>query len=451
MLAGTICQHFLTLEGAILSLAQAIATVKSDVPLVTDAFYKDVVAEGMKLKAVPAPLLNLRNWILRCARCGYDVPAIADPTVQNPRQDFLRAFERDGILHTYFKWLVKYMRQGFNSMMWLDALVCWVAILQLDASKQDANDPFDLPMDPIPDAQIKPGYRNARHAWTWLVRTLGIKPEDVPLYFMPLYSTRGWSAFTPLTKATPFDVSGAGPGIDSSHVQFITASNDPHMDMLDDFRVLGESPYRLLYRVRSSYANSYEDSVFPSVNLGEACAIPNKHFSWPLPLEVDPATAHKCVRMGDQVYGLIPEAEVIPTEQIFRPDVKAVKGGIAQPIWKVRREHVERRGELRGEHGASRGRAVLLSVSVPAVCGLPSDSQSRGSIPSKLHHGPAERRRCMLTQTHNNRRRRTEPPSSPLALHSEPRPVPLAHLFIRFANTHTHNHAQTTHRALDWP
>ena len=62
---GAIVQHNLSLEGMLLNLAPAIATVISDIPLVLDTLYTDVCRVGLNLPRIPEPLRRMRDALLR--------------------------------------------------------------------------------------------------------------------------------------------------------------------------------------------------------------------------------------------------------------------------------------------------------------------------------------------------------------------------------------------------
>jgi hypothetical protein len=361
---GKICLHFLCFEGLIATLTPAIATVKTDVPLVLDTLYVDICRRGLQLKKVPKPLERVMHWILRCCSIGYDVPAISDRDSKGnlrpsktPREDFLQAFEKGGLLHDYLEWTGKYFRAGANSLMWLDILVnCRRLLLTLtspdgaavDSSLLSRTDPFDLPapssassssagegITVFPDDEIPAGFRFARHAYTWLTGELGLTVERVKELFIPAWSSRGFSAFTPLTKPEPC-VLGVENGVQSSHFQYWISSPNPTEGHLRHFAVLEQAPFLFLYRIDSAFLNHVNGQRMPAVTLGAPLALARSALSIQPFIEISKSSVHESVTLGGGRYGLLWKSITLLSEQTFHPQQRAIPGGVMTPIWKVK-------------------------------------------------------------------------------------------------------------------
>jgi hypothetical protein len=346
---ATICQHLLSFEGMLCSLAPAIATVVSDIPLVLDSFYGEVCRVGLHLDVVPNELVRMRNIILRLCHVGYKLPAIFEvdaatglPVLpKTPLEDFLDMFVQGGALHQYLVWIAKFMRLGAGSLQWLDALLCWRRILQIhDPARLAATEPFDLDMSVLPDEEVLPGYRYAKRAYSYLHTELGIPKDEIPSYFCPLFTSRGWNGMIALTKPIPMKL-GKEDGVTPDYIEYFTSALDPSLDLLGHFTVVKASEFRLLYSVKSSFVNQIEHQFMPSVHIDQPQAIPRSQFTHVPFIDLSEETAHRAIKMGERELGVIEGSDcVLPTEQIFKPTMRALPGGNGTAVWKVM-NHVE--------------------------------------------------------------------------------------------------------------
>jgi hypothetical protein len=244
--AGQLTQHFCCLEGLWLTLIQAQATVPDDVPLVTLGLYRSLLETSMGVHEIPPPLLNMIHFFLRQSIMiggAAAFPRVHDAKSRNRTtvQDFVHAFDKDGIFHQYLQYMRKYFRQGGNSLMWLNNLLCERALLQLDGKHEGATTPQPLKVSRTPEDEIPYGYKFAAVAWSWLTDEIGISAEEVPEYFCDVNSSRGLG-FLSVTRPEKPDFQR---GTDTKFIQYVTSQSIKTM-----VRTASAAVYHVLLDVR---------------------------------------------------------------------------------------------------------------------------------------------------------------------------------------------------------
>jgi len=363
---GAISQHFLTLEGLMMTLVTAEATMKEDVPLVTEALYQSVLKTGIQgggssaavdaasPSLLPLPLLRMRNWLLRQARLGLSVPAIAGSVTNEPvathadlRADFLSAFEAEtGALHAYINWVRKYIRQGFLSLLWLDALIASAAVLRVpDAAGEEVVDLTAL-LNPLPGNDIPIGYRSARHAYSWLVRVCGFSASDIVHTFLSVETSRSSHSWVALSKTGAKDAMLSfgnkepnATSIQTDSVQFLVPHPDNTQSLLANFTVLKEAKCCMVYRVASSYVSQPDgpDSLQVYAQIGAACAVSVASLRLPpaLLFSMSHPTALASVSLAGSEFACLLNGAIQPTDVAFPSGVACARDARPLPVWKI--------------------------------------------------------------------------------------------------------------------